>query len=215
MNNLPSAKELERRAFQTTFEDGLWDILLGLLLLLMGTGPVLSGYEEMSITVIAIVLGLVGVAVFLGFFLGKKLITLPRIGRVRFGEERQRRLRKTTLVLSVSVLAGLIAFFSFFLPRLTGFDPGPYFPIILFAVNCVVVFSLAAWYLDYGRAYLYGWLYAASFPLGMLLMEYTRFGFHLVYGLFALPMVAVGVVLLVRFLRANPVPRPDEGGVAA
>ncbi len=213
--NLPNAKELERRAFRTTFEDGIWDIFLGLMLLLMGTGPILSGYEELSLTLIGGVLGLFGVAVFLGFFLGKKLITLPRIGRVRFGEERRRKLRKTTLVLSLSVLAGLVAFFSYFLPRLTGLDLGPYFPIILFAVNCVVVFSLAAWYLDYGRAYLYGWLYAAAFPLGLLLMAYTAFGFHIVYGVFAALMIGTGVVLLVRFLRDNPVPRPGDGEVTA
>jgi hypothetical protein len=213
--NLPNTKELERRAFRTTFEDGIWDIFLGLMLLLMGAGPILSGYEQMSITRIGVVLVLIGTAAFLGFYLGKKLITLPRIGRVRFGEERRRKIRKTALVLSLSVLAGLVAFCSYFLPRLTGIDLGPYFPIGLFAVNCVVVFSLAAWFLDYSRAYLYGWLYAAAFPLGMLLMEYTRFGFHIIYGVFAALMIGIGVVLLARFLRDNPVPYPGDGEVTA
>ena len=50
MNNKLDLKEVEQKVFQTTFQDGLWDIYLGLLLIIFGLSPLLEylgfGFSE-------------------------------------------------------------------------------------------------------------------------------------------------------------------------
>jgi hypothetical protein len=45
MSQSISLKELERKAFRSTFQDGLWDMYLGFLLLMMGMGLVLRAFN--------------------------------------------------------------------------------------------------------------------------------------------------------------------------
>jgi len=42
MSQTINLKELERKAWRSVFQDGLWDIFLGLLLLAMAIGALLS-----------------------------------------------------------------------------------------------------------------------------------------------------------------------------
>jgi hypothetical protein len=94
-------KAIERKAFRSVHEDGLWDIYIGGLLLVMSLFFAIPESGQGELTYMG--LALLGVAVVFAFFqLGKKYITVPRMGQVRFGPERQR--RKATL-------AGIMGFF--------------------------------------------------------------------------------------------------------
>jgi hypothetical protein len=103
MSTRINLKELERKAWRSVFQDGLWDIYLGFLLLTMGMGPVLPSLDTSVIWTLAMLLTF-SVLAWLAFWAGKKFITTPRMGLVKFGPQRKAKLKKTRAVLFLSVL---------------------------------------------------------------------------------------------------------------
>jgi hypothetical protein len=215
-------KELERKAFRATFQDGLWDVFLGLLLLNMGGGTLLGGSQMSPLWSMVILTVIVGI-VLLVFWAGKKYVTTPRIGLVKFGPQRKSKLRRVRVALFLSVLLGVLMFlwglgaWSGRLPYLLAELP---IPAYVWAVQCLVVFSVAAYFMDVTRFYLYGVLYALPFPLGILLAHNTdltgALSMVITFGTAGGILVLIGVVLFVRFLRRYPLPagRPSGRGIS-
>jgi len=203
-----SLKEAERKAFRSTFQDGLWDIYLGLLLLNMGLGLMLGG-TDVSMVWTAVILLAFALLVMLAFWAGKKFVTAPRIGLVRFGPARKAKVKKISVILSLSVLVGVILLV---IGQVVGNDLAEWvswgwiIPAGVFGVNAIVVFSLGAYFLDFYRAYVYGWLYALAFPASIMLAEYADITFPFAYFVSAGIMVLIGGVLFLRFLRDYPIP---------
>ncbi len=202
-------KELERRAYRSFFRDGIWDIYLGLLLLAVGSGPGLAtvGAPPLWAGMGGLALAALAMLLFVG---GKRYLTVPRLGTVRFGPGRSARRRKTTVVLAVSVLVGAALLVVRLaaparLPALGGIPAA----VVIFAASCIIVFGLAAYYLDFARLYLYGPLYGAAFPFAVAVhgLADVPQSFLAAYGLTAAPMLVIGLVLLIRFLREYPLPR--------
>jgi len=207
--------EIEKKAFRATFQDGIWDLYLGAMLLLLGGGAIfeelgLSGIQESMVALIV-----TAVVLMSAFFLAKRFITIPRMGRVKFGAERKKKIRKTRLVLAMSALLGVAVFIFTALSKGQGSEFSALLPIILFSVNCLVVFSLGAYFLDYTRAYLYAWFFALSMPLAILLRDHTAHAFIIVFGFFGGIMIIIGAVLLIRFLRNYPLPSARYEGNGA
>jgi hypothetical protein len=207
-----SLKELERKAYRLFFRDGLWDLYLGLLLLTMGIPVLLTrpGASESALP-IAVGLGMALVAVGV-FFGGKRYVTVPRLGTATFGAARRTGRRRTALVLTFSVLVGLALFVLSGLGIGTrGGLAGIPVPALAWAGNCLIVFGLGAYFLDFGRLYAYGVLYAASFPLAVVLRTQAGLaqGWLIAYALTSAPMLIIGLVLFVRFLHDYP-PPPKE-----
>jgi hypothetical protein len=104
MSQSLNLKELERLAFRRTFQDGLYDIYLGGLFASFAAFglKVFPGSNTATLTTLlyyllgAVLSGLI-------FWLGKKFITLPRIGLVKFGPARQKRKRDLLIALAVIV----------------------------------------------------------------------------------------------------------------
>ncbi len=200
-------KAIERRAFRSTFQDGLWDIYLGLLLLLFGIALSLLefGMSVEWIFVITIALCILSMGIFFG---GKKLITVPRIGRVKFSQARKARTRKMTLLLVASFLLGVVLFIAGILGDKVQFGwntPIP-FPALVFSAICLVAFSSGAFLLDNIRFYLYGIFYALPFPMVIILDSYTDMPglWLLAYGLPSVIMLLIGGYLFYSFLRDYP-----------
>ena len=207
-----SLKEAERKAFRSTFQDGLWDIYLGFLVLLMGVGPELGGRMEdgtLTIPAILVIILVLACIPMLGFWAAKRYITTPRIGLVEFGPERQAKRKKVTAIFSVSVFVGVVLLLLalFFMNNPPSWvEWGWVLPAGIWGLNAVVVSSLAGYYLDFPRAYLYGWFLALPFPASILLLENFNLPFITSYAVFAGVMILIGAVLLVRFLRRYPMP---------
>jgi len=205
-------KEIERKAYRSTFQDGIWDIFLGSLLLILAVGALLSniGVPEGRNMIILVVLQ---VLVLLAFIAGKKCITVPRMGFVKFGPKRKRKIRKSRIILLGSVLAGAVVFVAAALvirsypvgrPKLLLLLPAAW------VANSVIVFSLLAYYLDCTRLYAYGLLFALPVPVDIVVKEFV--GVNLSPIAFAIPaivMLVVGTMLLVRFLRDYPFPAKE------
>jgi uncharacterized membrane protein len=199
--------DIEKKAYRSTFQDGIWDIFLGLILLILAVLALLSnrGMPEGQQMTVLIVLQAVALAVFIG---GKKCITVPRMGFVKFGPQRKAKIKKSRIVLLASVVAGMVVFLVALLAmrsssagpsRLMNFMP------LAWVVNAIIVFSLLAYYLDCPRLYAYGVLFALPVPFDMAIKKFA--GVNLSPVTFAVPatfMLAIGAVLLVRFLRKYP-----------
>jgi hypothetical protein len=202
-------KEIEKKAYKSTFQDGIWDIFLGCQLLILAVGTLLSNIkiQEGGIMIILVTLQ---VLVLTAFIFAKKRLTVPRMGIVKFGPERKRRIRKSRIILLGSIIVGAVVFLAAALV-IRNYPAGrPKLLLVLpaaWVVNSIIVFSFLAYYLDWSRLYLYGVFFALPVPIHMIVKELV--GVNIISIAFAVPaivMMAVGIMLLIRFLRDYPLP---------
>lgn len=211
-------KELERKAWRSVFQDGLWDIYLGLLLMAMAIGVLLSNTGMSKVLHSLIYLGLLVLAMLI-LWAGKRFITLPRLGRVKFGPKGKARQRKARVIAAISVLVGAVLFVIIWLAVKGNWAQGlplHFIIAVVWVANMLVVFSLGAYFLHYERLYLIGAMYALPLPVDMLLNQMTDIDLTpIVFAVPAAAILVMGLVVLVRFLREYPVPDtegpPSEG----
>jgi len=104
MKEVFTLKQLEKKAFRAAHQDGLQDIYIAGVVMSMAVLAYSNGDEAFPLP--RFVLFMLGLALsYLVFWAGKKYITTPRLGQVKFGPQRQK--RKLTLVI---VLAVIVAF---------------------------------------------------------------------------------------------------------
>ena len=206
MSETLSLKQLEQKAYRSFFKDGLWDISLGTLLLALAVGTAISRLGITDLHVITLSLYLVATAVLV---VGKRYITVPRLGAVRFGSARKARLSVSALILVGSALFGLVLFLLFSDRLVPGWLSGRMIGLIVFGLNALIVFSLLAHFLDFSRLYGYAVLWALAFPASEAVAAHTplsgAFAFLFTIGGFSAVMLGIGIVLLVRFLRGYPI----------
>lgn len=95
---------IERRAWAANFQDGLWDVFLGLLLLALGVYALLSDVGFVSDPVrFLIFVGLEAVAIVLPLVV-RKYVTEPRLGRVRYSPARRVRVSNARIVVFIRFL---------------------------------------------------------------------------------------------------------------
>ena len=212
MSEKLNLKELERKAWRSFFDDGLWDIYLGVLLALMGVSSFMNSLELTEAMHMGIYIGLL-IVVMLGFWAAKRFITVPRIGRVKFGTERRKRRIRTSLVLFASVVFGFILFLV--LGGVARGDisrdlPWDVIAPAAWALNILLVFGLMGYFLEFERLYFIGLVYAIVLPLDSILRKATEL--RIVSYMFVIAgfiIVAVGVVYLIRFLRNYSIIQED------
>ena len=180
MSEKLNLKNAERKVFQATFGDGLWDILIAGFALIFAVAPLISPFlgDFWSSAVFVPFWGML----FLVIWLTRKYVVKPRIGVVKLGKQRIARLKKFGLVmLIVNVMAfvlGLVGVFYFH--ALSG-------QIIALIIGLILLtgFSLAAYSLDYPRLYVYGLLFAIAPHVGEWLYSnhgVSHHGFPITFG---------------------------------
>ena len=103
MNTNNNIKDLEKKVWISTFQDGFWDIYFGLIIMGLGLAPLgrFLGLPE-TIGVLMLIFSWNMGAVFI-FILGKIYISRPRIGFVKFGQIRKKRNKILAVFLSINV----------------------------------------------------------------------------------------------------------------
>jgi len=203
-------KALEKKAFRSFFRDGIYDVFLGTILLSFGLPLILSEFgwihwETMIIPLVISIILNVGALVF--FVFGKKYITAPRLGIVRFGKTRKRKMMHVKLLLVISVLIGVVTFFlTLFKILPVGGKTGIPAAGLIFGIQVLIVFSLAAYFMDFTRLYLYAFLFAVAVPVTFWLKKNAPLTYPSLYvfSLTAGPMLVIGWTLFIRFLRQYP-----------
>jgi hypothetical protein len=181
---------IQRKVYMTFFEDGVWDIFLGLFILGWGLSILTDGSYLPGIVFVCLYFTVWGI---------KKWLTYPRIGYVKFSSTSQRKIKKgVVILLTVLLLLGLLAFVLF------GIGNRPhwlvdYFPLIFNGMLAVVV-CIAAYWAKVNRFYLYAALIFLGAPLHVWLDIPWELGFIGAGGIITL----IGLVFLIRFLHKYP-----------
>ncbi|UCF71614.1 MAG: hypothetical protein JSW49_04910 [candidate division WOR-3 bacterium] len=209
-------KKLERKVWTSFYEDGIWDIYLGLLLSAIAVG---AFFTDTGLTEKYSIIGHSGVIVLaiLVLLLGKRLITVPRMGTVVFGPRGRARLTKTQILLAISCVTGLAAFLllASTMGNATARQPVmDYIIPIFWTVNMLVLFSLAAYFLNYRRLYIIGFLYAVAVPADKIMRQLLHIDLSVIaFGVPALAILIMGFVVLARFLKKYPKTHEEEQNV--
>jgi len=211
MLNTVDLKQIERKAYRSTYEDGLWDICIGVIVSAMA---IFVHYPESGYSAINVIAFLIAFSVGDGLLIaGKKYITQPRMGQVRFGPVRQRKIK------TLAIILGVIVFMQVILVGLTAIGwPNPALGETLlgdYDLERLLVASVGflfvgipmiviAFINDFPRGYYIGVLMA----MAVFLMILTNQPIYAIAcgGLILVP----GIVLFIRFLKKYPISRGDE-----
>jgi hypothetical protein len=217
MSEMLNLKELERLAFRRTFQDGLYDIYLGGLFASFAAFAftVFPGSQTNWLTTMIYYLIGIGLSGLI-FWLGKKYITLPRIGLVNFGPARKRRFRDLLWALAVIVfLQGLFILLQFsnllptvireWLASILGHANNQTLLIAFVAAFFVApAMLLIAYMVDIPS----GYYHAIIMSLAIFLMILLDQAWWMVVG--GMLILIPGVVRLARFLQRYPLERISD-----
>lgn len=197
MTQTTDLRQLERKAWTSFHQDGLVDAFLGLLLIAGFLGYM--GGDFWRIVSPILQLSCAGFLV-----VAKKLITVPRMGLVKFGPERRARRRKTALIASFAVFA-TVALLVLTLTGRAGWisDNHTAFSILL-GLGIALVFGFFAYMQDFRRLYLLGTIFAAA----IMFAELSGNRIPILVG--GVAATASGLLLLTRFMRRYPIPTETE-----
>jgi hypothetical protein len=190
-------KQLERKAWQLYHQDGLVEVFLGILLILAFLAGI-SGDRRFFVYVPMLLTGP-------ALILAKRIITVPRMGQVKFGAERKAKLRKLR-VMAVVAFALTVALLVI---TILGVDWIPK-QRVLFGIGLgtmiALIFAAVAYWKDFPRLYAVGVVIGSAFTVTELLDSPLPL---LVAGG---AVLAVGLAILVAFMRKYPIPAAGPGG---
>jgi len=205
MNPPTSLKDLERSLYRSSTQDGLIDIQVGSVLLVFAIAPLLSARLG-DFWSSAIFLPF-WAAVFYAARVFRRSQLQPRIGQIKFGPYRIKRLKNLTSFILVFNLAafglGLLAFFG--LLEFPGWLP---LSILLPAGFCLVGYTLES-----SRFYLYAIISALTPITGEYLFRnhgFSHHGYPIAFGVLSGTILAWGIILSIRVIRKYPL--EDNGG---
>ena len=187
-------KELERKAYLSTFQDGLLDVAVGSMLLVTALSGTLenAGLPPKAASIMGVCLML---SVPLIVILGKKYIVIPRMGLVKFAPSRQAQRHKaiTALVLAVLITAVVAALamtrtasFASFKSHVVG--------VMLVAVPL----SVLAYFLQFNRLYLIALL------AGLAELIHSFVDNYWIFAVAGTIICSMGLIVFVRFLQKYP-----------
>lgn len=189
-------KETEQRAFRAAMDIGLWDIMIAAFVSMFAIAPLLSGRLG-DFWSSAIFLP-VWAGLYLALRVVRRRVVEPRIGVVRFGAIRRARLsRFSAIMVVVNLLAlagGIVAATR---PATTWTPP------VFMGVIVLVMSSMAAYFLDIPRFFLYGVLLVAAGGLGEVLYQQglaSHHGYPAMFGISAVLIAATGLLRLAKHL---------------
>ena len=181
-------KQIQRKIYISYFQDGLWDILLGVFLI--GWGLMVT-YDFVA------VIGGIWVAFYFIILGLKRWLTYPRAGYIKIPEARKKQI-KMVILGAVVFLLGLAVFLLF----TTNSRPewlDEYFMLMLGAMFALIIVFLAGWW-RVNRWYAYAVIVLLAFMSHQWLDTELNLSFFVPGGLITI----CGLVFLVSFLNKYP-----------
>lgn len=205
-------RQIQRRTVQLiTFEDGLWDLLLGITFMLLAIYPVT---RELLGPLWNLVLFLGLLALFVtGQLVVRHLVSEPRIGYVRPRRSPKRRLLFVIAVVMVLITFGLVMLTFFSSGNgTTSTVPAESSSARSYLVELITLLALGALFSAMGylfgvtRLYFYGWTIGLAYLASIYMEHNAGWTFLIPLAIAAGIILLTGFVLLVRFLRKFPLP---------
>lgn len=201
-------KEIEKKAWRSTFEDGIFEIYFGILYLSLTLGVVLDAVLPSPYNII-LIFSIIGLG--LTFFLiGKKYISQPRLGKVKFGRTRIARKAKTIVVLIVNFF--VLLFILILVPQFGEDMPEFLYGLVMGLLFFTIPLSFVAYFLQFNRLYLIAILVGLTYFLDeiyALLGIPEPFDSLLAYGMVSATIIIIGIIVFIKFLKNYPLPREE------
>ncbi len=199
MTAMISLKELEKKAWQMNFQDGITDITIGLILVI---STICQMYNDIRFNLYPLFIIPVLFSVF-----AKRTITAPRIGLVNYSKERNRKRFLLSLVITTSLVLLLLLTVSGFVNLKLPATP------ILIGVIIFIICNVIAFVLNFNRMYIYGILITFSFSLSEISIYKTGI---ISSGAFAwlisgVIIIGTGIYYLFGFIKKYP--KPINGAI--
>ena len=211
MNATPNLSEAHKRTVRLlSYEDGLWDLLLGVVFLLLAIYPLTRARLGPAWN-LALFVGLLLLATAI-FTALRRRISTPRLGYVRARVTPEKKLILAVTIALVGLTAGLVIL-TLVNPAWLG-GPAPavaldnvwsYQVEILVLLALIVLFSAMGHRFGIPRLYLYGWLLGGANLASVILYRGAPEGFNWPLATAAGIILLIGATLLVRMLRKYPV----------
>jgi hypothetical protein len=202
---------MEKKAWKSTHEDGLVDIIIGILLVSFAVMPFIENLIGRWYILIAVPVPVLFAACLI--YYGKRHITAPRIGIAKFGAKRQAD-HKASVKLSILSLIVLVVLVS--LTALSQFNmigthiSGLKVPLAI-AVGVVTLMSVKARLLGIPRLATYGFILGGGVLSVEILRDMVGRPWHNVmsWGIPGLCILIYGIRMLITFTTKYPL--PSEG----
>jgi hypothetical protein len=197
MNQKINLKEIERKAYTSYHQDGVIDIavavvvILFAIIMMLGDMPWLGGIGGVA--------GVLAVSLYAAF---KKFVTIPRIGYVKFPQQRAQRMVAVAVALgTLSAFMGLVAF----LQTMSEGTPD-WLMLLIDNYMLTIGMAVAALFLLGGYAFKTKRLYAYALLTLVMFVAGHFIYFPLYYYLTALGTVILvcGLFLMIRFVSKYP-----------
>ncbi len=199
---------LERDAFRKFYDDGVFDIYVGAMLITMGVAAIFADRLSNELQSGLLTLGL-ALVVTVPLLLWRRHLLRSRLGDFKPGPARRRKIAVTRLVLLGSVLVGLVAFIVATIAYRSDADidaAGLIVPL-LWMLNSLIVFGAMAYLLEVPRFYAHAVIISFAMPLLIWpdMLWDTKVAPWLAFGLPGLIVALIGLRKLVEFLQTYPV----------
>ena len=172
----------------------------------MPLGELLGLPEPMGMLLVSLLWNINAMIVMI---LGKKYITIPRIGIIKFGPKRKADQRKLKIFLSVNVLFGVVFFFMQMMGTFGLINLQGYALSILIGMFISFPLGVCAYFMDFHRLYIYAVLGGLGFFLTDIFGLFMRSSISLIltFGSIGGSILVIGIVLLIKFLNEYPLPK--------
>jgi len=155
-------KKVEKQTYQFTFSDGLYDMAYGSLIFLFAIAPILREILYPSYIIFLVL------PPSLIILLGKRFITIPRIGIVKFNQNRTKSRNKIGLLfailLPITVIMVVLTYLGVY-----NIKVGGYIVPVGAGLFVLILFSIIAYIMDYPHFYLYAVSIGLGIPLAALI----------------------------------------------
>ena len=205
-------KDLEKKAWRSTFQDGFWDIYFGLILSSLGFSWLGSFFGLPETVDVLVTVFSWDIGAMLVLFLGKKYITQPRMGLVKFGPGRKKKKKRLALFLGLNVTITIIALILTMLGFLQQLIiPGFVLMLALGLIFITVPFSTVAYFLQLNRLYLYALLGGFGLFFSEILFPITGSPINdfIIFGGIGLIITVNGLIIFIKFRRKYPLKKEE------
>jgi len=204
MNEKIDLKKIEKQTYRFTFTDGLTDMAYGSLIFFIAIAPVLREILYPSYIIFLIL------PPALITILGKIFITVPRIGIVKFNQNRIKSRNKIGLLIAIllpiTVLMVVLTYLGVY-----NIKVGGYIVPIGAGLFALILLSLIAYILDYPHFYLYAISIGLGIPLATLLKPIFGDPMHYIlsFGISGTLILIYGAITLIRFIKKYPIHKEE------
>ena len=201
-------KELEKRAYTSIFQDGLFDIFIGLIVIGWITNSLGDFFDTPFVITILFSYYIVVCTLFI---LLKAFVSTPRMGKAKFGPTRKLNVKRFFIfsIINTSILVILLV-----LPYTGLFQGisvgGLLFPLLISTVFIWFPLSLVAFFIKFNRMYVYAIIGGLAFFFSDVLRDFVPYLISscIIFGISGGIILIIGLQIFLKFLKKYP----KEGG---